>query len=210
MPPGAAASVVRALSSSFSLPTRVTPPILTTAPCTSPSTPRSSLKRTVHHGSRLSMARSPSKPRSRASLFTKFLSALREAGIVPSSTQTPMSPALSPQLSSEGPIGALRPTPVPFASPASSSRSLPDNASIVTSPAYSSSSLSIPFDDGEVDVVRVEGLRHAAFRLEARSVSSLPSVVAPSGPTGKLNICGTDQSSPPWSELRTFALVHLC
>lgn len=32
----------------------------------------------------------------------------------------------------------------------------------------SSSSLSIPFADEEVDVVRVEGLRHADGRLEAR------------------------------------------
>lgn len=31
-----------------------------------------------------------------------------------------------------------------------------------------SSSLSIPFEDAEVDVVRVEGLRHAEMRLEAR------------------------------------------
>lgn len=30
------------------------------------------------------------------------------------------------------------------------------------------SSSSIPFDDDEVDVVRVEGLRHADMRLEAR------------------------------------------
>lgn len=32
----------------------------------------------------------------------------------------------------------------------------------------SSSSVSIPFDDSEVDVVRVEGVRHAEGRLEAR------------------------------------------
>lgn len=31
-----------------------------------------------------------------------------------------------------------------------------------------SSSISIPFDDDDVDVVRVEGLRHAEMRLEAR------------------------------------------
>lgn len=32
----------------------------------------------------------------------------------------------------------------------------------------SSSSLSIPFDDAEVDIVRLEGVRHADSRLEAR------------------------------------------
>lgn len=35
-------------------------------------------------------------------------------------------------------------------------------------PTRSSSSVSIPFDDGDVDVVRVEGLRHSHTRLEAR------------------------------------------
>jgi hypothetical protein len=37
-----------------------------------------------------------------------------------------------------------------------------------TALARSVSSTSIPFDDDEVDVVRVEGLRHAEMRLEAR------------------------------------------
>ena len=134
---------------------------------------------------RLHMARSPSKSRSRASFFTRLLGALREAQatvLSSSPPQSPMSPTLAPQASS-GPIGTLRPSSVPFtSSSASSSRTLPDNASVSTSPAYSSSSLSIPFEDGDTDVARVEGLRHASYKLEARSVSLLIPGVALQGP----------------------------
>ncbi|KAI0724275.1 kinase-like protein [Cerioporus squamosus] len=83
-----------------------------------------------------------------------------------------MSPTLGPDLAPATSLGTYRPGGVPIRrSSTSSSRTIPDNgslASIGTSPAYSSSSLSIPFDNGDVDVVRVEGLRHAGIRLEAR------------------------------------------
>ncbi|KAH9947707.1 kinase-like protein [Amylocystis lapponica] len=48
----------------------------------------------------------------------------------------------------------------------SSSQSL--DVTVRTSPAYSASSVSIPFEEGDVDVVRLEGLRHSSRRLEAR------------------------------------------
>ncbi|KAI0374450.1 kinase-like protein [Pilatotrama ljubarskyi] len=81
-----------------------------------------------------------------------------------------MSPTVGPDLPPSSSLAKFRPAGIPLnrRSSSTSSRSLPDNASIGTSPAYSSSSLSIPFDDTDVDVVRVEGLRHADIRLEAR------------------------------------------
>ncbi|KAI1797614.1 kinase-like protein [Ganoderma leucocontextum] len=89
-----------------------------------------------------------------------------------------MPPTIGPELASEPILGPFRPTGVAFSrSSTSSSHTLPDNnsaASISSSPAYSSSSISIPFEDGDVDVVRVEGLRHAPFRLEARRYKTTP------------------------------------
>ncbi|KAI0757308.1 kinase-like domain-containing protein [Daedaleopsis nitida] len=78
-----------------------------------------------------------------------------------------MSPTLGPDLVPPTPLGKLRTTSVPLSrSSTSSSRT---NASIGTSPAYSSSSsLSIPFNDDDGEVIKVKGLRHAPFRLEAR------------------------------------------
>lgn len=46
--------------------------------------------------------------------------------------------------------------------------SLSGSAPVSRTITRSSSSVSIPFDDSEVDVVRVEGVRHAEGRLEAR------------------------------------------
>jgi len=53
-------------------------------------------------------------------------------------------------------------------SPACSSSDLDGKHAQRQSMSRASSSMSIPFDDDEVDVVRVEGLRHAEMRLEAR------------------------------------------
>ena len=54
----------------------------------------------------------------------------------------------------------------PYSAPlSSSSLSVGGSRRTIT---RSASSLSIPFDDEEVDVVRVEGVRHAGGRLEAR------------------------------------------
>ena len=55
----------------------------------------------------------------------------------------------------------------PYSIPVSSASVGGSSPSIRTT-SRSSSSLSIPFDDEEVDVVRVEGVRHAEGRLEAR------------------------------------------
>ncbi|KAI8995386.1 kinase-like protein [Trametes punicea] len=115
------------------------------------------------------MARLPSKSRSTTSLFSKLLNALREAGLVPQPSDLAMSPTIGPDLAPSSSLAQFRPTGRPLIrSSTSSSRSLPDIASIGSSPAYSSSSLSIPFDDTDGDVARVEGLRHANIRLEAR------------------------------------------
>ncbi|KAH9922009.1 kinase-like protein [Epithele typhae] len=81
----------------------------------------------------------------------------------------------------------------------SSSRTFPDNASIGSSPAYSSSSLSIPFEDGEVDVVRVEGLRHATYKLEARMDLSAPAIQDPFLREDLLKVLRTLRASS-WSE----------
>ncbi|KAI0359098.1 kinase-like protein [Trametes cingulata] len=87
-----------------------------------------------------------------------------------------MSPTVGPDLAPSSSLAKFRPAGIPLnrRSSTTSSRSLPDNASIGTSPAYSSSSLSIPFEDTDVDVVRVEGLRHADIRLEARRYKTSP------------------------------------
>lgn len=113
-----------------------------------------------------SMAQPPSKSRSRASFYSKLLHTLREAGILSLFVPNNMSPTIGPDLVPPTPLGKLRTTPVPLSrSSTSSSRT---NPSIGTSPAYSSSSLSIPFNDDDGEVIKVEGLRHAPFRLEAR------------------------------------------
>ncbi|KAI0651579.1 kinase-like protein [Trametes meyenii] len=86
-----------------------------------------------------------------------------------------MSPTVGPGLASTPSLAQYRPSGVPLKrSSTSSSRSLPENVSVGTSPAYSSSTLSIPFEDGDVDVVRVEGLRHSSGRLEARRYKTAP------------------------------------
>ncbi|KAI9066690.1 kinase-like protein [Trametes sanguinea] len=86
-----------------------------------------------------------------------------------------MPPTLGPDLAPASSLPKFRPAGRPLnRSSTSSSRSLPDNPSIATSPAYSTSSLSIPFEHADVDVVRVEGLRHANVRLEARRYKTLP------------------------------------
>ncbi|RDX56170.1 hypothetical protein OH76DRAFT_602115 [Lentinus brumalis] len=107
-----------------------------------------------------------------SSFYSKLLHVLREAGIVSPAKQSPMSPTLGPDLAPATSLGTYRPGPRPIRrSSTSSSRTTPDNgslASVASSAAYSSSSLSIPYDNGVVDVVRVEGLRHAGLRLEAR------------------------------------------
>ncbi|KAI0762666.1 kinase-like protein [Fomes fomentarius] len=91
-----------------------------------------------------------------------------------------MPPTIGPDLAPSPSLGKFRPSAIPLSrSSTSSSRTAPDNASVAsvaTSPACSSSSLSIPFDDVDVDVVRVDGLRHAAFRLEARRYKTTPFV----------------------------------
>ncbi|KAI0639131.1 kinase-like protein [Trametes polyzona] len=121
------------------------------------------------------MARLPSKHRTTPSLFTKLLALLREAGIVPQSSNATMSPTVGPDRAPSS-LAQYRPPGIALnrRSSTSSSKSLPDNTSIGTSPAYSSSSLSIPFESVEVDVVRVEGLRHANIKLEARRYKALP------------------------------------
>lgn len=80
-----------------------------------------------------------------------------------------MSPTVGPDLVPTPPLsGYQRPTLLLKRTSTSSLQSEPDNVTIGTSPAYSSSNVSIPFEDGDVDVVRVEGLRHSNIRLEAR------------------------------------------
>ncbi|KAI0662556.1 kinase-like protein [Cubamyces menziesii] len=123
------------------------------------------------------MARLPSKPRTTPSLFSKLFHLLREAGIVPQPSDNTMSPTIGPDLAPSSSIAQFRPqgTPLNRSSTSSSrSRSLPDNASAGTSPAYSTSSLSIPLEESDVDVARVEGLRHANLRLEARRYNTVP------------------------------------
>ncbi|KZT06340.1 kinase-like protein [Laetiporus sulphureus 93-53] len=85
-----------------------------------------------------------------------------------------MAPTLGPDIppsSSLSPYG--RPAQPRSRSSSSFLQSSGDNVTIGSSPAYSSSSVSIPFEDGDVDVVRVEGLRHSDARLEARRQSQL-------------------------------------
>lgn len=152
------------------VPARVTLPF---APSRTPSTPAliESTPNTVQHS--LSMTKASSKPHSRSpSLFSKLLNHFRQARVTPRPNHKTMPPTIGPELASDPTLGPFRPTGVAFSrSSTSSSHTLPDNSSagsVYSSPVYSSSSLSIPFEDGDVDVVKVEGLRHASSRLEAR------------------------------------------
>ncbi|CCM01634.1 uncharacterized protein FIBRA_03695 [Fibroporia radiculosa] len=85
-----------------------------------------------------------------------------------------MSPTLGPEVPLPSSVPFTRPVLSLARSSTSSLQSEVDNLTIGTSPAYSSSSLSIPFEDGDVDVVKVEGLRHSDIKLEARRYKSAP------------------------------------
>ena len=78
-----------------------------------------------------------------------------------------MLPAVGPELQPMA-LPMDRGRSIPPLSPSVSSVSVAGSGAASRTITRSSSSLSIPFDDGEVDVVRVEGVRHADGRLEAR------------------------------------------
>ncbi len=152
------------------LPARVT---VSSAPSSTPSPPAliESASNTVQHlpGS-MPISKTPTKPQPHSrtpSLYSKLLHLFRQARVPPRINQNTMPPTIGPELASDPTLGPFRPTAVAF-SRSSTTSSHTSAASVSSSPAYSSSSLSIPFEDGDVDVVRVEGLRHAPFRLEAR------------------------------------------
>ncbi|KAI0343971.1 choline kinase cytoplasm [Trametopsis cervina] len=79
-----------------------------------------------------------------------------------------MSPPVAADLPPLPPFSDRGRPAVPFSAQRASSGSAEHRQPI----SRSSSSASIPFDDDEVDVVRVEGLRHAHIRLEARRYKS--------------------------------------
>ncbi|GJE87742.1 kinase-like protein [Phanerochaete sordida] len=83
------------------------------------------------------------------------------------SQDTSMAPALGPDIQPMALSLGRGQGSSPYSAPVSS-LSLGGSSPSIRTTSRSSSSLSIPFDDEEVDVVRVEGLRHAEGKLEAR------------------------------------------
>ncbi|KAI0786080.1 choline kinase cytoplasm [Abortiporus biennis] len=84
-----------------------------------------------------------------------------------------MSPTLGPDLPIVHPLGSRGRANTPRNTSLSRTTSTGEYTS-PRSPTRSISSTSIQFEDGEIDVVRVEGLKHSAIRLEARRYKSLP------------------------------------
>ena len=104
------------------------------------------------------------------SLLNRLLLAIK---LVPSASlkllaAREMSPAIGPEIAPASALGPYGRSTVPMSRSSTSSQSEADNVTLGTSPAYSASSFSIPFEDCDVDVVRVEGLRHSDRKLEAR------------------------------------------
>ncbi|PCH33379.1 kinase-like protein [Wolfiporia cocos MD-104 SS10] len=120
------------------------------------------------------MGKLTTKFHSASTFYHRFLTLVRPTRLSSLATQNEMSPTLGPDLA---PSPSLAPYNRPvLSSNRSSTSSLHSGSDNVTgsSPAYSTSSVSIPFDDGDVDVVKVEGLRHSNVRLEARRFKTAP------------------------------------
>lgn len=88
------------------------------------------------------------------------------------SSEHKMSPTVGPEPTLSLP-NYTQPAP-PSKRASTSLRTTADDPGIGASPGYAASaasSVSIPFDNVDVDVVRVDGLRHADIKLEARLTS---------------------------------------
>lgn len=103
-------------------------------------------------------------------IVTKLLNLIGPSRVTPLPGNMSMTPTMAPEL-------LVTPRLSPYGAfslslnntPATSYHSLGEAATTGTSLAGSTaSSFSIPFEDGDVDVVRVDGLRHAYVKLDAR------------------------------------------
>ncbi|KAI0711689.1 kinase-like domain-containing protein [Earliella scabrosa] len=120
------------------------------------------------------MARSPSKSHSTISVYSKLVHLLREAGIVPRSNQESMSSTLGPDLAPS--LGPLRPPGAPLSrSSTSSSHTVPIKPRSAPLPHTPRPRYRFP-STMVMLTSRVEGLRHAALRLEARRYKTAPFV----------------------------------
>ncbi|KAI0932558.1 hypothetical protein AcW1_000351 [Taiwanofungus camphoratus] len=107
------------------------------------------------------------------SLFHQLLSVITWPRFASLTAQSKMAPTIGLESASTPSLAHYGRSPLSSREgSATSLQSMGDNVTLGSSPAYSMSSLSIPFEDGDVDVVRVEGLRHSDIRLEARRYKS--------------------------------------
>lgn len=98
-------------------------------------------------------------------IITKFLNLVGLTRVSPTPGKVNMSPTLGPELSVSPRVSPYFGLGIsPDGMSAISCRSLGERTSF----AGSASSASIPFEDSNIDVIKVEGLRHANVQLDAR------------------------------------------